>query len=190
LPSTYPPRQQLTILILDKQNSWPFQVGRVIGSTAAILQGGFEVIDGLQRMQIGVLTSAETMGLGGVVAVSGAVEGLHGAVVAVHGVRGLVESGGNILHMAKRDGGGGLSSQTREELLKSKISYEKLIAEHQNKLESYKNNPYAHDNQGLLKNAQTEATRQKIIQGRINALQQQINKQLGELEKINQLLRE
>ena len=73
-------------------------------------------------------------------------------------------------------------------MLKSKSSYEKLIQEHKAKLQDYINNPDAYDNLGLLKNVSPDV-RQKIIDGRIKALEKQIQKQIGELEKIIELLK-
>gem|GEM_PF-4689326 len=81
------------------------------------------------------------------------------------------------------------SSQTDEQLLKSKKSYEKLIQEHQKKLSDFLNNPDAFDNKGILKNARPEH-RQKIIDGRANAIQKQLNKQQGELQKIQDVLQQ
>ncbi|NSI98195.1 hypothetical protein G5A97_23375 [[Clostridium] symbiosum] len=83
-----------------------------------------------------------------------------------------------------------MRKQTNEQLQKSKESYEKLIKEHQQKLDDYIKDLYAHDNKGIIENAPNQGVRDKIIQGRIDALQKQINKQLGELEKITDLLRE
>ena len=112
LSPSYPPRQRLAAFMVDKQDSLPFQVGRVVGSTAAILQGITEIADGTGRVRLGVLACAANSGaagcvVGGVVAVSGIVEGVHGAVVVSQGVRGLLESGGQILKMAGKGGGGG-----------------------------------------------------------------------------------
>ena len=73
-------------------------------------------------------------------------------------------------------------------MLKSKSSYEKLIQEHKAKLQDYINNPDAYDNLGLLKNGSPEV-RQKIIDSRIKALEKQIQNQIGELEKIIELLK-
>lgn len=89
-----------------------------------------------------------------------------------------------------RKAGNNLENQTRAQLLKSKASYERLIKEHKEKLEAYKKNPDAYDNQGLLKNAPSPEIREKIIQGRIKQLEKQIKKQQGELDKINRLLKE
>lgn len=74
--------------------------------------------------------------------------------------------------------------------MKSKQSYERLIEEHKQKLEEYINNPYEHDNLGILKNAPNDKIREKIIQGRIIELQRQIKKQQGELNQIMELLEE
>lgn len=79
--------------------------------------------------------------------------------------------------------------QSEEQLEKSKSSYEKLIAEHEKKLSDYQENPDLYDNKGILKNADEEL-RNKIINGRINALLKQIKKQKGELRKIIKLLEE
>ena len=80
------------------------------------------------------------------------------------------------------------TNRTRAENLRSKRSYEDLLAEHQQKLADYKRDPYAFDNQGLLRNAPNDTVRQSMIQGRIQALQGQINKHIGELAKINDAL--
>jgi hypothetical protein len=85
--------------------------------------------------------------------------------------------------------GSGLTNQTRSELLKSKSSFEKLIAEHRQKLADYKSNPLGHDNLGVLKNAPSPEIRQKIIEGRIRELESQIAKQEGELRKVLDLLK-
>jgi hypothetical protein len=58
LSSMYPPRQKLAAFIIDKQDSLPFQVGRVVGSTATILQGITEIVDGTGRVRLGVLACA------------------------------------------------------------------------------------------------------------------------------------
>jgi len=60
LPQSYPPRQNLAILIETNHDNFAFQIGRVMGSTAAMLQGITEIVDGIQRVQVGVLVSAET----------------------------------------------------------------------------------------------------------------------------------
>ena len=87
---------------------------------------------------------------------------------------------------AKRPGSG-LTRQTTEQLRKSRLSLEKLVREHRQKLADYKRDPFAFDNKGTLRNA-PEELRSKIIEGRINALKKQISKQEGELQKVNDLL--
>jgi RHS repeat-associated protein len=79
------------------------------------------------------------------------------------------------------------NKQTREQLEKSKRSYEKLIQEHKDKLDRYAKNPEKHDNKGQLEKVSPEM-RDKIINGRINALERQIAKQERELEKIKDTL--
>lgn len=67
-----------------------------------------------------------------------------------------------------------LKKWTETQLRRSIRSFQKLIDEHQEKLEKYKENPEAHDNQGRLKDAPAER-RQKIIDERIKGLQKEIN---------------
>ena len=85
--------------------------------------------------------------------------------------------------------GGAVEGQSRQELLKSKASFERLIAEHRQKLTDFRANPPAFDNKGVLRNA-PEELRPKIIEGRIRAIEKQITKQEGELQKILELLGE
>jgi chromosome segregation ATPase len=61
------------------------------------------------------------------------------------------------------------------ELEKSNRSYDKLIAEHEAKLDSYKNNPEGSDNKDKLKNVSPEQ-RKNIILGRIKKLVKEIQK--------------
>ncbi len=96
---------------------------------------------------------------------------------------------GTAKKVAERVGrGGNFASQTIPELLKSKVSFEKLIQKHKKKLFDYMKNPYKHDNKGLLRKV-SEKIRQKRINGRIVQLKKQIKKQQGELNKINELLK-
>ena len=60
----------------------------------------------------------------------------------------------------------------------------KNIKEHEIKLEEYKQNPDKFDNKGFLKNAPTNEIREKIIQGRIKHLEDEIK---NFEEQINQL---
>ncbi|MTI88903.1 MAG: RHS repeat protein [Balneolaceae bacterium] len=74
--------------------------------------------------------------------------------------------------------------KSASELSKSRSSFEKLIKEHTQKLADFKENPDKFDNRGILKNA-SHGNRKKIIEGRIKALQKQIQKQKNELDKVN-----
>ncbi|HYO52474.1 hypothetical protein [Archangium sp.] len=88
----------------------------------------------------------------------------------------------------KSTGGKPYSNQTRQQLERSKRSYEELIREHEQKLADYRKNPLSQDNKGLLKN-QPPDVQQKIIEGRIKELERQLEKQRSELEKINEAIR-
>ncbi|MGW4371460.1 PA14 domain-containing protein [Nocardia takedensis] len=57
---------------------------------------------------------------------------------------------------------------------KSIRSWENRKQEHIEKLEAYKADPWAYDNQGLLANAPNDEVRQRIIEGRIRHLEQEI----------------
>jgi RHS repeat-associated protein len=86
-----------------------------------------------------------------------------------------------------RGGTGAVAKQTRKQLLASRASFEKRIAEHRKKLSDYRANPDAHDNRGVLKGASAQL-REKIIAGRIKVLERTIQKHEGELKKVNELL--
>jgi hypothetical protein len=79
------------------------------------------------------------------------------------------------------------ANQDKGQLLKSRRSYEKLLAEHVDKLEKYKNNPDLYDNKNLLKNV-TQEIREKKIAGRICQLQKQITNHRNTLIEIDELL--
>jgi hypothetical protein len=68
--------------------------------------------------------------------------------------------------------------------LKSISSLEGQIAKHQSKLVEYIKDPMKFDNMGLLKNAPSDAVRQKIIKSRINHLTQEINTFQNNIQKI------
>jgi len=68
--------------------------------------------------------------------------------------------------------------------LKSISSLEGQIAKHQSKLAKYIKDPMKFDNKGFLKNAPNDAIRQKIIQSRINNLNQEINTFKSNIDKI------
>ena len=53
-------------------------------------------------------------------------------------------------------------------------SLRKRIAEHKTKLSSYKENPFKFDNKGFLKNAPSDEVREKIVNSRINHLENEI----------------
>jgi len=172
-----------------RYNETAYQLGKIVGNVATGLMGVGEAGAGITY----------TVGTGGVGAVAGGeVLIAHGGSIAISGLKEAAENLNVLFASSKRGGnsegtsstgqGSNLSNQTREQLLKSKSSYEKLIQEHKAKLQDYINNPDAYDNLGLLKNVSPEV-RQKIIDGRIKALEKQIQKQIGELEKIIELLK-
>lgn len=80
------------------------------------------------------------------------------------------------------------SNQTRQQLDKSKRSYEELIREHERKLADYRKDPFSQDNKGLLKDQPPEIQK-KIIEGRVRELETQLEKQRSELKKIDEALR-
>lgn len=78
---------------------------------------------------------------------------------------------------------GGLTPEQQRSLR----SLQARSAEHQAKLDAYRANPDAFDNEGRLKNAPTPEIRQRIIDGRIKHLQKEIdgfNKQVDNLKRL------
>ncbi|MFG2905873.1 polymorphic toxin-type HINT domain-containing protein [Kitasatospora sp. NPDC048286] len=68
--------------------------------------------------------------------------------------------------------------------LKAIRTYEQRIAEHEQKLKEYLENPDAYDNKGFLKNAPNDEVRQKIIEGRTKHLRQEIQTFKDNIAKI------
>ena len=68
--------------------------------------------------------------------------------------------------------------------LKSISSYEELIVEHEQKLADYIKDPWKYDNKGVLENAPNDAIREKIIEGRIRKLQNELEGFKNNIEKI------
>ncbi|MGI8311984.1 WXG100 family type VII secretion target [Saccharopolyspora hattusasensis] len=63
-------------------------------------------------------------------------------------------------------------------------SHERLIKEHEEKLEAYKRDPEAFDNKGILKNAPNDEVRQRIIDGRVRHLEKEIQTFRDNIDKI------
>ncbi len=64
-----------------------------------------------------------------------------------------------------------------------------LIEEHKKKLDDYKRNPKKHDDKGGYRNAPNDEIRKKIYEGRIRALEKQIQKHEKELKKIEEAMK-
>jgi len=86
---------------------------------------------------------------------------------------------------------GQILKQTRKQLKKSEQSYKDLVQEHKDKIADFKKDPFSakNDNKGTLRNAKPEH-QQKIIDGRVKKLTQDLKKQQGELKKIQEQLKE
>jgi len=80
-----------------------------------------------------------------------------------------------------------LTPYERRNKEKSIKNLKKRMQEHQEKLELYKRNPDAHDNQGHLRNAPNQQIREQIIRTRIEGLEREI-RQFQRLIDINQQL--
>jgi hypothetical protein len=106
----------------------------------------------------------------------GAVLTVETAVSIYIGVEGLMAVGGSTI--AK-----GSANLTKSQV-KSISSLEKQIMKHETKLAEYIKNPMKYDNKGFLKNAPNDATRQKIIQSRINHLEKEISTFQNNIQKI------
>jgi len=77
-----------------------------------------------------------------------------------------------------------------QQLTQSVNSLARNVQTHKAKLAAFKKNPGKFDNKGLQANAPTAAIKQKIIQGRIKALEAQIRKNQGEFDKAKAALKE
>lgn len=71
-----------------------------------------------------------------------------------------------------------------KEAAKSIRSLEQRLVEHQNKLDAFRKNPDAFDNKGFLKNAPSQEVRDRIIQGRVNHLEQEIRNFQQQIERL------
>ncbi|HYH96694.1 hypothetical protein [Hyalangium sp.] len=103
------------------------------------------------------------------------------------GSSGSTASQGSVAQ-GKNTSGQPYSNQTRQQLEKSKRSYEELIREHEQKLNDYRKDPFSQDNKGLLKDQPPEIQK-KIIEGRVRELERQIEKQKSELKIVDEALR-
>jgi hypothetical protein len=171
--------------------TWPFKAGRTFGDGTALVTGILEMIGGSGAAAGGGLLCVTGFGC-----IEGAPAIAAGVAIGLHGVSTVSSGAINIakqLGVLYSQGTGGTGSQlyqrmTKPELEKARGSYQDLIREHEKKLNDYTANPDAYDNEGILKNAPNPEIRQKIIQGRRGALEKQIKKQRGELNKIEQEL--
>ncbi len=63
-------------------------------------------------------------------------------------------------------------------------SYERLIKEHEEKLDAYKRDPEAFDNKGILEKAPNDEVRQRIIDGRVRHLENEIRTFRDNIDKV------
>jgi RHS repeat-associated protein len=82
--------------------------------------------------------------------------------------------------LVHNDGNG----QTPDQMLRSINSLEARIAEHQAKLDAYRADPWAYDNQGRLARAPNDQVRSRIIEGRINHLENEIQGFRNQVENL------
>ena len=93
-----------------------------------------------------------------------------------------------LIHQMAEDGVGvgkpGNPLKLAKEDVSSIRSHVKQIEDHIDKMERYKRDPYSMDNQNTLTNPNNAQHLEKIIQGRINVLENTIQKHFGEIIKI------
>jgi len=82
-----------------------------------------------------------------------------------------------------------LTPNDRNRMEKSIKNWNKQKQEHQEKLELYRKNPDAYDNQGHLSNAPSQQIREQIIRTRIQHLEREIENFRRSIELYQQLLR-
>ncbi|KLL09593.1 hypothetical protein BL254_23650 [Protofrankia sp. BMG5.30] len=88
--------------------------------------------------------------------------------------------GGDALRDTSKAAGRGLTASEQRAIR----SLQRQIEEHRAKLEAYRVDPDAFDNQGILERAPTPAIRQRIIDGRIRHLEQEISAFQKQISKI------
>jgi hypothetical protein len=71
-----------------------------------------------------------------------------------------------------------------KEALKSIRSLEQRALEHRTKLDAFRRNPDAFDNKGFLRNAPSPEVRERIIQGRLRHLEQEIRNFEQQIERL------
>jgi RHS repeat-associated protein len=85
------------------------------------------------------------------------------------------------------------SKQTKEQNLSTRKSYEKLIAEHKQKISDFKKDPIGQsDPLWLLQATKDNPSKETLLKralGRVPALEKQLQKQEGELHKVNEALK-
>ena len=94
-------------------------------------------------------------------------------------------SGGSHKPSLKEEIEAAKSRLSKSEYKAAKSNYKKML-EHVEKLEKYKQNPYKFDNQGFLKNAPSDAVRNRIIQARVSHLEKEIQAFYNNIIKIIQ----
>lgn len=160
--------------------------GRVAGDVLAIAGGLVYTVGGAGVALTGVVSCGTgvlcPVGVGAVVA-GGVVAGV-GVTTAFKGASNLEENVSRFANSKK----GSSSSQTPGEIRKSIKSLEEQISEHQTKLKDYMAGPDKYDNQGWLRNAPNEGIRQRIINGRINHLKNEIGTWQRKIEELKNLL--
>ncbi|WP_141699280.1 hypothetical protein [Candidatus Thiosymbion oneisti] len=81
-------------------------------------------------------------------------------------------------------------NRSRSQNKKAAKSEEKLIREHEKKLDDYRRSPEKHDNRGTYRNAPNEEIRKKVYEGRIRELEKQINRHKKELKKLEEAMKD
>jgi RHS repeat-associated protein len=158
-------------------------IGRIAADAATLVLGVENVATGTTIATGGtVVACGATLCIGAGATVAGGVA--VAAVGASQVGQGAIGLGGNLALLANKKQGG----LTPREIQRSISSLENNIAEHEAKLNAYIEDPYAFDNQGLLRNAPNDEVRQAIINGRINHLQHEIDNWRNQVDYLRGLL--
>jgi len=181
------------VVDLDSTNNIDFQLGRNIGRDISTAKAGVDTAVGAFIAGAGLAGIGPTLtgGSACALATGGTCALPAGGALIVEGgmvVGGTLVAGSGMLVMSSnRDPiNGGL--QTQSQINKSINSLQKRITEHQEKLNTYIEDPWKFDNEGLLKNAPNDAVRQRIISGRIAHLQGEIDTWQRQINRLQQHL--
>jgi len=173
-----------------------YQQGREAGRAAATVVSSTEMVLGTAATAwgLGSMTLTAGGGLAAAIPTGGTSLVIAGVAIpaeaALAGAGALAAGHGFSSMVYMRNHPVGRTPQSQSQIQKSISSLEKNISDHEAKLKAYMDDPYAFDNQKLLRDAPNNEVRQAVINSRINHLQQEINSWRRQVDSLKSLLDE